>query len=166
MKAIAKKYRDAVSARIILLVSSLFLCSNSFAAEPDETHLTSVSETARELLLFYDREDLVVEAPHRRPTKIRYVAENMSIITAEEIRAMNAHSVGRYLWWGVLQAQPGGRYDDMIFDLHYNKDIFTAAGIKTNFFVSVRNLLNGSYYWADFMKNPGRWMEAGLRIEF
>jgi len=26
-------------------------------------------------------------------------------------------------------------FDDMILDLHYNKDIFKTAGIKTNFFV-------------------------------
>jgi len=37
--------------------------------------------------------------------------------------------------------------------------------LKTNFFVSVRNLFNGSHYWFDIYNNPGRWVEAGLRIE-
>jgi vitamin B12 transporter len=78
----------------------------------------------------------------------------------------NLTLVGRYIWWPEYDAQVDARYDDMIVDLHYNKDIFKTATTKTNFFVSVRNLFNGSYYWIDVMKNPERWVEAGLRIEF
>ena len=73
---------------------------------------------------------------------------------------------GRYLWWPLDEVYAGSRYDDMIFDLHYNKDVFKSATTRTNFFVSVRNLFNGDYYWMDVFRNPQRWVEAGLRIEF
>jgi len=59
-----------------------------------------------------------------------------------------------------------GDYSDMIWDLHYNKDIFSVKAVKANLFVSVRNLFNGDQYWLDWFKNPRRWFEAGLRIHF
>jgi two-component sensor histidine kinase len=86
MKVRTKQYDVAGFALFLLLVSSLFLCSDSSAAEPGEIQVATASETAKELLLYYDWEDLVVEAPHRRPTKIKYVAENISIITAERVK--------------------------------------------------------------------------------
>jgi vitamin B12 transporter len=103
MKNKMKKYSETVVALFVALLSSLFLCSNSIAAEPEEMQLETDSVTVRELLLYYDLEDLINVA-YRRPTKLRYVAENISIITAEEIRAMNAHSVAE-----VLNTVPGVR---------------------------------------------------------
>src|SRR5210317_871633 len=77
----------------ICLLIFLSLCVNSYAFELTEIE----SKTVDDLLLFYNWEDLVVEAPTRRPTKLQYVAENISIITADEIAAMNAHNVGEVL---------------------------------------------------------------------
>jgi outer membrane receptor protein involved in Fe transport len=73
---------------------------------------------------------------------------------------------GRYLWWPEYETSLSPRYDDMVLDLHYNKDIYKTAMTTTNFFVSVRNLFNGSYYWSAEFKNPQRWVEAGLRVNF
>ncbi|MBW2467011.1 MAG: TonB-dependent receptor [Deltaproteobacteria bacterium] len=71
----------------------LFFCPLSYAAEP----ATLESRTTQELLLYYDWEEMLVEAPTRRPTSLKDVAENISIITAEEIRNMNVHSVNEIL---------------------------------------------------------------------
>jgi len=75
--------------------------------------------------------------------------------------------IGRYLWWGE-KIHPYGSFDAMIWDAHYNKDIFTnkTSGTTVNIFVSGRNLLNGEQYWDDLAKNYDRWFEGGVRIEF
>ncbi|MDH4232842.1 MAG: TonB-dependent receptor plug domain-containing protein, partial [Nitrospirota bacterium] len=76
----------------VALLTSQLLFSDSLASEPNNTETLTIQE----LLLFYDLEDLI-EVTSRRPTKIKHVAENISIITAEEIRQMNAHSVNEIL---------------------------------------------------------------------
>jgi vitamin B12 transporter len=88
MKIRIKVCSDAMGALFVILLSPLFLCSTSLASEPEEIKTASI----RELLLFYELDDLI-EVSYRRPTEMKYVAENISIITAEEIAAMNAHSV-------------------------------------------------------------------------
>ncbi len=75
---------------------------------------------------------------------------------------------GNYFWWHEGLAHYTGSYDDMIWDLHYNKDIFTHEGSPTtvNVFFSLRNLFNGAQYSDELFINPDRWFEAGLRIHF
>ena len=74
--------------------------------------------------------------------------------------------IGRYLWWGE-KTDPYGSFDDVIWDAHYNKKIFTNKNSTTvNIFVSGRNLFNGDQYWDDLLKNYDRWFEAGVRIKF
>ncbi|MCD6389628.1 MAG: TonB-dependent receptor, partial [Desulfobulbaceae bacterium] len=50
-----------------------------------------------ELLSMYFAEDELVESATRAPKPLRQVAENVTIITAEEIERMNAHSVAEVL---------------------------------------------------------------------
>ncbi len=75
--------------------------------------------------------------------------------------------IGRYLWWGE-KTDPYGSFDAMIWDAHYNKNIFTnkTSGTTVNIFVSGRNLLNGEQYWDDLAKNYDRWFEGGVRVKF
>ncbi len=55
------------------------------------------SKTEMKILRMYYREkDLVVSAT-RHPKSISYIAENMAIVTAKEIEAMNAHTVAEIL---------------------------------------------------------------------
>ncbi|MDH4232944.1 MAG: TonB-dependent receptor, partial [Nitrospirota bacterium] len=83
-------------------------------------------------------------------------------------RIGNLTLFGQYLWLGRLQSSQSWspRYDDMLWDLHYNKDIFVTEKSRTNFFFSVRNLFNGANYDDNGFLNPERWIEAGLRISF
>ena len=75
---------------------------------------------------------------------------------------------GQYLWLGTLQSVQVGspRYDDMLWDLHYNKEILTTERTRTDFFFSVRNLFSGANYSDNYFLNPARWVEAGLRFHF
>jgi vitamin B12 transporter len=69
---------------------------------------TPVEEEWEVLNLFYKPDELVVSATHY-PKPVSQVAENISIVTAEDIQAMNAHSVAE-----VLNRIPGvflGGYD-------------------------------------------------------
>jgi vitamin B12 transporter len=82
-------------------------------------------------------------------------------------RLGNIMLFGQFLWFGSLLESPyQPSYDDMIWDLHYNKDIITTEKIRTNFFFSVRNLFNGAHYRSNSFLNPDRWFEAGLRFHF
>jgi len=85
----------------VILFISAGLNSFSWAATPEEQEWEVLN-------LFYKPHELVVSATHY-PKPLSRVAENISIVTAEEIKAMNAHSVAE-----VLSRVPGvfmGGYD-------------------------------------------------------
>jgi vitamin B12 transporter len=65
------------------------------------TCLAQSEEEMRALRLFYDDKDLVVSST-RYPKPISQVAENITVITADDIDAMNAHTVAE-----VLNRVPG-----------------------------------------------------------
>jgi vitamin B12 transporter len=91
-------------------------------------------------------------------TKLRYKDRRIGNITL----------FGQYLWFGKLASSQSRepRYDDMLWDLHYNKEIHTTEQTRTDFFFSVRNLFSGAHYWNNYFLNPDRWVEAGLRVKF
>jgi len=75
---------------------------------------------------------------------------------------------GQYIWFGsflVSRSRPHSN-DDMIWELHYNREILTTEQTRTDFFFSIRNLFNGEQYNSEYFVNPGRWIEVGLRINF
>lgn len=79
--------RLAIKQTLFLLCCiSLLLCSNPIAfAQSDEE---------KEILrLFYEKEDLVVVSATRNEKPISQVAENITVITAEDIEEMNAHTL-------------------------------------------------------------------------
>jgi vitamin B12 transporter len=62
----------------------------------------ALATTREELQLFWDEKDLIVESATRTDKPLSQTAENMIVITAEEIEKMNAHSVDE-----VLSRLPG-----------------------------------------------------------
>lgn len=75
---------------------------------------------------------------------------------------------GSYQWLDDYTPKENGRYDDMIWDLHYNRDLSThgSSGPTANIFLSIRNLFNGADYSYDIRKNPDRWVEAGIKLRY
>jgi vitamin B12 transporter len=59
-----------------------------------------------------------------------------------------------------------GRFDDMIWDFNISKDVLKTAHTRTAFFFTAHNLFGGSQYFDEIIKNPGRWLEAGIRFHF
>ncbi len=66
-----------------------------------ETEIETEDEMAI-LSMFYEEKDLVVQSATRYPKPLSQVAENMSVITAADIEAMNAHTLAE-----VLNRVPG-----------------------------------------------------------
>jgi vitamin B12 transporter len=75
-----------------VILSIIIPCSPATAQTPEEMTV---------LALFYEEKDLVV-TPTRNPKPVSQVAENITVITAREIEAMNAHTVAE-----VLNRVPG-----------------------------------------------------------
>jgi vitamin B12 transporter len=87
---------------IVFLVPTLFvlLCKIPAHGQPEREMTT--------LKMFYDEDDIVV-TPTRYPKSISRVGENVTIVTAEEIRAINAHTLTDVLMYvpGVQLSNQG-----------------------------------------------------------
>ncbi|TFG92101.1 MAG: TonB-dependent receptor, partial [Syntrophobacterales bacterium] len=87
----------------IFLLPVLFLLATCLPvlAQPEREMTT--------LKMFYDEDDIVV-TPTRYPKSISHVAENMTVITAEDIKAINAHTLADVLYYvpGVSEQIAGG----------------------------------------------------------
>lgn len=55
--------------------------------------------------------------------------------------------------------------DDPIVDLHVSQKV-PVAGLELEIFGSAHNILDEEQYFNDSYPNPGRWLEAGLRLNF
>ncbi len=74
----------------------LALLSLSYIARP----LIAIAQTAEErqyLLMYFKEEELVVESPTRSSKPVTQTAENVTVVTADDIRLMNAHTVAEVL---------------------------------------------------------------------
>jgi vitamin B12 transporter len=72
---------------------------------------------------------------------------------------------GHYIYWNS-DPSVQGKYNDMIFDLTAARVLSAGSGRSLEAFASIRNLFNGDQYAMSYFKNPGRWMEAGVRYFF
>ncbi|MHC1697350.1 MAG: TonB-dependent receptor plug domain-containing protein [Geobacteraceae bacterium] len=79
-----------------LKTSLLFLCFYLGLSSIPSTAIAQVDEEMQVLQLFYQDNDLVVSAT-RTEKSISQVAENIAIVTADDIKAMNAHTVADVL---------------------------------------------------------------------
>jgi vitamin B12 transporter len=71
---------------------------------------------------------------------------------------------GHYIDWNSEPAL-NGKYGSFIFDFHIAKNL-RVAGLAVEAFADIHNIFDGSQYVSDSYKNPGRWVEAGVRYLF
>jgi vitamin B12 transporter len=75
---------------IFLALMGLFsIFPTIILAQPDEDR--------KFLLMYFKEEELVVESPTRGKKSLTQVAENITVVTADDIRLMNAHTVAEVL---------------------------------------------------------------------
>jgi vitamin B12 transporter len=72
---------------------------------------------------------------------------------------------GHYVWWNVAGSN-GGKYNDFVWDLYVTRTLYKDPGKRLEGFMSARNIFNASQYSWMFYKNPPRWFDAGLRLEY
>jgi vitamin B12 transporter len=90
-------------------------------------------------------------------------------IRYDDGNSVRAQLLGNYVWWdfdALSKAQWGADYDDFIWDLTFNKKIYSHERTALELFFSAHNTFNGSQYTFSENKNPGRWAEAGMRFSF
>jgi len=83
----------------------------------------------------------------------------------DDKKSFRAQLFGHYIWWD-LDPFWEASYNDFIWDLNLNKGIYAKGKTSTELFLTAHNLLNGSQYTFGDSKNPGRWIEAGMRVKF
>ncbi len=106
----------------------------------------------------------VQKKPSLAPDTVVNYAYNIGI-KYDDRKSFMAQLFGHYVWWGmsdVLQA----KYDAFIWDLNIRKRIYSTEKTETELFLTGHNIFSGSQYTIGDVKNPGRWVEAGLRFKF
>jgi vitamin B12 transporter len=86
-------------------------------------------------------------------------------IRYDDNESIRARLSGRYVQWDVnpvYLAENG----DFIWDFNINKKLMASADLITELFMNAHNIFNGSQYTYVDKKNPGRWLEAGIKIKF
>lgn len=73
----------------LILINFLFFFQSSASAQSNEEKSF--------LLMYFKEEELVVESPTRSKKSLAQTAENVSVVTADEIKLMNAHTVAEVL---------------------------------------------------------------------
>lgn len=79
--------------------------------------------------------------------------------------SLKAQLFGHFVWWdldGFFKAN----YDDFIWDLNLIKKIFSKGNTFSEVFLTAHNIFNGAQYTFGDSKNPQRWLEVGLRVNF
>ncbi len=70
-----------------------------------------------------------------------------------------------YIWWNS-SADLMGRYSSPVVDLNLIKGLLRRGDNLLEVFFTAHNIFNGSQYQQSFFRNPGSWVEAGLRYKF
>jgi len=91
--------------KLLRLISIYFIVSSSLFVIAPRAFAQS-EEDKRILLMYYKEDELTVESATRSPKSITQTAENVTVITAEDIKLMNAHTVA-----DVLKTVPGVQVD-------------------------------------------------------
>jgi len=81
----------------ILRLLGSFLASIAFLSTLTPVAFAQADIDKQFLLMYFKEEELVVEAPTRGKKSLTQVAENVTVITADEIKLMNAHTVAEVL---------------------------------------------------------------------
>ena len=111
------KFRNKY-ARLVLCTAGIMVLFSAWAAPVRCEEQQELQAEMDELGLFMSADQLV-EAATRSPKPISQVAENVTIITAKEIEAMNAHTVAE-----VLNRVPGIIMEGSYTDFGSKSDIF------------------------------------------
>ncbi|TAN38549.1 MAG: TonB-dependent receptor [Nitrospirae bacterium] len=94
------------------------------------------------------------------------VAETYDLgILYDDNKSFTAVLKGRLIRWDMDKQIYGGKYA-FVSDLSLTKKVFSRDKSSIDIFVTGHNLSNASQYMFSDWKNPGRWIEGGIRYKF
>ena len=111
--------------------------------------------------IFVDPRDLEADEELKRCSKYTY---NIGL-KYDDKKSFKALLKGRYIWWNA-ESDDNGKYSSFVFDLNVIKNIYKNRTTSMEAFLTAHNIFNDSQYWTDIYKNPGRWVEGGIRLNF
>jgi vitamin B12 transporter len=79
--------------------------------------------------------------------------------------AWRAELSGHYIWWDYAPSYES-KNDIILWDFNCSRKIHETGKTCTELFLTVHNLFDGSQYLIADNENPGRWIEAGIRLNF
>ncbi len=109
-------------------------------------------------IVYIDRKVLHVDTP-----TLRY-AYNLGI-QYDNGKSFNAKFSGHFIKWGSHYPQDSSN-DDFIWNVNLNKMVMETEKISTKLFLKAHNIFNGIQYTLSNVRNPERWVEAGIRVSF
>jgi len=80
-------------------------------------------------------------------------------------KSFTAYLKGHYIWWNAPPSN-NGRYHNFIWDINLMKRFCRGEKSMLDAFLTAHNIFNGAQYLVEQYKNPGRWIEAGVRYKF
>ncbi|MFO0752516.1 MAG: TonB-dependent receptor [Thermodesulfovibrionales bacterium] len=112
--------------------------------------------------VFMQAKDLQTGVPIRQLPQYTYDAS----LRYDDGRSFTALAQGHYIWWrGVTSVIPG-QYNGFLFDVTLNKVLLRKGDARMETFLTAHNLFNASQYLYSVYRNPGRWVEGGIRYRF
>jgi vitamin B12 transporter len=92
-------------------------------------------------------------------------AYSFNTAVAYKGKGLRAILQGHYMWWNL----PGfwdAKYNGFIMDANIIKEIIKTESTTLEAFFTAHNILDSASYNDSWSKNPGRWIEGGLRYRF
>uniref|UniRef100_A0A831TZX5 TonB-dependent receptor n=1 Tax=Geobacter metallireducens TaxID=28232 RepID=A0A831TZX5_GEOME len=86
-------------------------------------------------------------------------------ISYDDRKLLRGGLVGRYVQWNARE-DFNSRDSAMIWDLTGGIRVLSTSQVTGEVFVVAHNLFNGSQYLHSVLRNPGRWFEGGIRLNF
>ncbi len=104
--------------------------------------------------------------PEPAPSKDAIDAYSYNIgIKYDDRKSLMAELFGHYTWWDLLD-DAEAKYNNIIWDFNLRKKIFSPDTTNTELVFTAHNIFSASYYTLADNKNPQRWVEAGVRLNF
>lgn len=79
-------------------------------------------------------------------------------------KIFNAYMNGRYIYWNTFR--PNSEFHNFIWDINIMKSFYWHEKTDVKVFLTVHNVFDSYQYLFSYFKNPQRWIEAGIKLEF
>jgi outer membrane cobalamin receptor len=87
-------------------------------------------------------------------------------LSYDDNRFVRAKLLGMYAWWDSSLTSADHEYNNFLWDFVCGLKVYSTPKTTVEIFGTVHNLFNSSHYSDRVYKNPDRWAEAGLKVNY